>query len=527
MTSYLPTKNLLLTFYALAFGLVFFALHTGTTLAYFNDTETSSSSFKASSFDIFLTKTDITSRLSPAFTDEIEFSTVLLKAGDSLTPQYAVASQYQAGDMNFCQAVRLIASHGAYSYNGPLLDFVAPTSTVLGTWEFDLELDHVSTNFPNNATCDTDVVFNAWRAGLDLADSGFTDEERVNIHLTANMVVLNEFLPNPDGVAYGFDFGSDSSNMPQGEWVELYNNSDTPFDLTGWNITDGSGAPSNVILITASNTVPATTVIPGHGWLVVYMNKALFNNSGDSVVLRDNTNVITDSHTYEVADFCSQEPTPDDPNTGEDVGGGSCPDVPGNKSYARIPDGIGSWVDPIPTPGSYNLLDISDIEITANADLSIVSTSLEETTVATGTASTSTEPENNSGGGGIETVGTSTASSTINGDEVSTTTATTSSETSSDQATTTEIDTSVVASTTEDIVFAEGAMNVSPPPESTNYEIEEITDGDTPLVTEIIPPVSDEPVEVAPVIEPTSVAPPVSDTPTEVIVPTESNQEII
>jgi len=32
-------------------------------------------------------------------------------------------------------------------------------------------------------------------------------------------VVLNEFLPNPDGI-----FGDDGDDAPFGEWIELYNN---------------------------------------------------------------------------------------------------------------------------------------------------------------------------------------------------------------------------------------------------------------------------------------------------------------
>lgn len=438
MRNYILTKNTTLTLFAFIVGLLFFASCTSITYAYFDDSEISSSSFKASSFDILLTKTDITSRLSPAYTDEIEFSTVLLKADKSLAPQYAVASEYQTGDMNFCNAIRLIASHGADVYNGPLLDFVAPTSTVMGTWEFDLELDHTSTNFPNNATCDTDIVFNAWRAGLDLADSGYTDEERVNIHLTANMVVLNEFLPNPDGVAYGFDFGDDSSDMPQGEWVELYNNSIYPYDLAGWSVADNSGSPANQIFITASNTQPATMVIPGHGWLVVYINKVIFNNSGDRVELRDSTNVVVDNHTYDVSDVCTQEPTPDNPNTGDGVTLGNCPDVPGNKSYARIPDGIGSWVDPIPTPGAHNLLDSLELETTSNTNLSTTSTSSVATTtipdtatgggesnsilgIATGTTTNSTSTPN------LENTGTTTLDieTTIDDDSSSTTSTTT------------------------------------------------------------------------------------------------------
>ncbi|MDP3003930.1 MAG: LamG-like jellyroll fold domain-containing protein, partial [Candidatus Azambacteria bacterium] len=35
---------------------------------------------------------------------------------------------------------------------------------------------------------------------------------------------------------------------------------------------------------------------------------------------------------------------------------GSSDAVPADKSYARIPDGVGAWVDPMPTPGRANIL---------------------------------------------------------------------------------------------------------------------------------------------------------------------------
>lgn len=185
------------------------------------------------------------------------------------------------------------------------------------------------------------------------------------------MVVINEFLPNPDGVAYGFDFGNDASNMPQGEWIELYNNGDVPINVAGWYLTDASGGVGNThAVIDATNTQPATTTIPAHGWLVVYLNKPSLNDTGDSIFLYTSTStgsVLVDSYTYDdPSDFCNLEPTPTDPNstttpTGTPGNGpnADCPQaqVAPNKSYARIPDGTGAFVDPIPTPGSFNIPD--------------------------------------------------------------------------------------------------------------------------------------------------------------------------
>ena len=176
-------------------------------------------------------------------------------------------------------------------------------------------------------------------------------------------VVLNEFLPDPEGVAYGFDFGNDNSDMPQGEWIELYNNGGVPIDVTGWFITDASGGAGNThAIISASNTAPATTTIAAHGWLVVYLNKPSLNDT-DEIHLFTATSsggVEVDFVSYGVPpDFCDLEPTPAEANststpTGTPGNGNSddcnAAQAAPNKSYARIPDGTGAWVDPIPTP---------------------------------------------------------------------------------------------------------------------------------------------------------------------------------
>lgn len=174
-------------------------------------------------------------------------------------------------------------------------------------------------------------------------------------------VVLNEFLPRPDNGPNGLNLGNDSSDMPLGEWVELYNNGDVKIDLSGWYIADASGGLGNQqAVVGLTNTQPATTTIPAHGWLVVYFNKAVLNNTGDSIFLYTNTNVLIDSYSYDnPSDFCENEPTPTDTNASSTPSAGSCSgsQVAPNKSYARIPDGTGAWVDPIPTPGAPNMLE--------------------------------------------------------------------------------------------------------------------------------------------------------------------------
>jgi len=189
-------------------------------------------------------------------------------------------------------------------------------------------------------------------------------------------IVLNEFLPDPDGEEYGFDFGDDSDYMPQGEWIEIYNNSDNSFDLAGWYIRNSLESDANKIVITNLNTVPASTVIGAKNWLVVYMNKAILNNMGDTVRLFDNSNRLIDLYVYTTdSDYCDIEPTPGDDNSTDTFG--SCAGVPPNKSYARIPDGTDDWVDPIPTPGTPNKVeDLADSDLESINNVNSVSSAV-------------------------------------------------------------------------------------------------------------------------------------------------------
>ncbi|MFH1889995.1 MAG: lamin tail domain-containing protein, partial [Candidatus Kuenenbacteria bacterium] len=208
-------------------------------------------------------------------------------------------------------------------------------------------------------------VFIGWQENLENESHGFFDQEIISNTVESGEwveesagIVLNEILPNPNGEEYGFDFGQDQDDMPQGEWVELYNNDGEDYDLDGWYIRDSLDSDSHKIIITSLNTDLATTTIFAHGFLVVYINKAIFNNTGDTARLFDENDNLIDTYSYTTNDYCDLEPTPGEENA--DDPSGSCAGVPGNKSYARIPDGIGEWVDPYPTPGMENRQNVED-----------------------------------------------------------------------------------------------------------------------------------------------------------------------
>ncbi len=112
---------------------------------------------------------------------------------------------------------------------------------------------------------------------------------------TAGQVLINEVLPSP------------SNNGT--EWMELYNTTSSPVNI-GYCVVDDIPAGS------AAYHIPASTILPAHGFWTLDRN-SYFNNTGDSVrFLKEDASTVLDTFSYG--------------NTVNDV------------SWVRIPDG-GPW----------------------------------------------------------------------------------------------------------------------------------------------------------------------------------------
>jgi pullulanase/glycogen debranching enzyme len=81
------------------------------------------------------------------------------------------------------------------------------------------------------------------------------------------MIIFSEALPNPSG------------KDTEGEFIELYNNGNTPAPLAGWSVKDASEKTYTF----GNDTVPA------HGFFVLKYStsKISLNNTGDTIVLYD------------------------------------------------------------------------------------------------------------------------------------------------------------------------------------------------------------------------------------------------
>ena len=374
----------------------------GGSVAYLADIELSTgNTFASAPLDIVLSNTTFAGVISDAADDQSQFSTNVSLLSGSVQSQYEVLYEETGGAL--CAELAVAAS-GPSSYDGPLSGFIVPATSAFGAWQFSITVTD-GAPLTAGAYCEFSLVYGAWLSGVpDLALSGFDDEERLLVRIdavaVASPVVINEILPNPDGalcangtendadctpddIDFIFDFGEDADDMPQGEWVELYNRSADPVDLAGWYIEDASGGAGNTTDVTAGNTAPAGTIIAAGGYLVVYINKAIFNNTGDTVKLVDASATLKDSYAYTASyDTCELVPTPGAVNDEDPAAETSCgANVPENKSYARIPDGTGAFVDPIPTPGGANKTE-GVVEITEMGVVEVVAVEVSPVAIA-------------------------------------------------------------------------------------------------------------------------------------------------
>jgi len=288
---------------------------------------------------VFLSANNFSPTTTPS---QIAAATASAQNNGTLDFQYKISAENFSGDNELCAALNLQANrNGTEIYNVALTNFFVATSTLAtlaaDNFDFIASLSAGADASLQNKTCFFDLKLKSWQTGSDDENAGFNDEEILSFSIssgdwsaTSAGVALNEFLPDP--------IDDDSAAKPNGEWVELYNNGDSALDLVGYYLTDLD--IEHKIEVESCRTNTGGTIINAHDFLVVYRkgdgslctsHNFSLNNDGDTLNFYDSSDVLLDSYSYGA--------------TAE------------NKSYARIPDGAGDWVDPIPTPGGPNKIE--------------------------------------------------------------------------------------------------------------------------------------------------------------------------
>jgi hypothetical protein len=300
----------------------------GEALAYFNDEEISSENIlSAGTLDFRLTNQNVSGFVGMENNGEIFHTSVAIPESGSMPMQYFV---YSTSASSTCSQFRVrVKQNETEIFNGLLPDFLSAATTVFGTWKFEFDLP-VGASVTQEDLCQANITFSAWREEIENPEeSGFFDIEILSLNLKAKTIVLNEVLayPNP---SYPYPANR--------EFIELKNNGNAPVDVAGWKVSEmtGGGVENKYTITTAGGSYTASpyggsTIIPAGGWLVLLLSDTTaFNNNGDTIRLYDASNNRLDEYTYTEAKY--------------------------GLSDARYLDGIGAWVDPIPTPGAPNIL---------------------------------------------------------------------------------------------------------------------------------------------------------------------------
>ncbi len=250
----------------------------------------------------------------------------------TIAPQYRLTAQKGVCSPAFYNGLSVSVVMGSSVYSGSMQSLVATTSTT-GSWSFAISAGSAIA-LPGD-TCDIELQMEAWQPGFAASsEGGFAKEISIPLTVQASghlgrTVVLNEVLPRPD---------SSAPAPANQEFIELFNTSGVPVDVAGWTVSEVSGTTEKSHVIVSS--VAATGELEPYGGTTLLApntpvafvfggSKTYLNNDGDTIRLYDSAGVLRDEFTY----------------TSSTEG----------DSYQRIPDGTGSWVDPVPTPGRPNV----------------------------------------------------------------------------------------------------------------------------------------------------------------------------
>jgi hypothetical protein len=225
-----------------------------------------------------------------------------VKAAANTDGTFMTAADFRVNNNNWQLTIRDAAETVVF---GPAGEGINPITGVNG--EEVLKLEAQPTEFitrDSNYQDGQSSTFgspNLWNGGTESQD--FTSLRSVVPYFPLTTVRINEVLTHTD--------------LPTGDWVELYNTTDEPIDVGGWYLSDDVG---NLTMF----RIASDTSIPAQGYLVFSaseLNFALSAVRGDEVYLSE---AHIDGQMTGARDFIEVGPAPN------------------GVSFGRYPDGSGS-----------------------------------------------------------------------------------------------------------------------------------------------------------------------------------------
>jgi len=201
---------------------------------------------------------------------------------------YASSTNFH-GNLDLCDALTVTAyQDGVIMYQGPLTELRTATTTSLASWTYDFD------NFEAFAgqTCHFDISYHGWQTRHNMTYGGYSDIEVASYWLTVPSLLLTKVYFDYDAgetctdktaattvISGAIQFALTNDHLPDcedvsqtQEWVEIYNISNEPVDVSGWHICDAYSCdmlvatnpiePGEYGLIAGVNTIHTEISIP-------------------------------------------------------------------------------------------------------------------------------------------------------------------------------------------------------------------------------------------------------------------------
>ncbi|MBC8464870.1 MAG: lamin tail domain-containing protein [Parcubacteria group bacterium] len=244
----------------------------GETFGYYNDTESSEGNvFAAHMLDFRLEATDWTPEESQAdlFYGNTGYRDIeILDEATSTDFLYIARANNFSGDTDYCADLNIKAEYdSAEYYHGALTSFASttPSEDALGTWHYTL---HSPVNHQNKI-CSFDIVYDGWQEEMPgYMQGGYYDTEKVENTISSWGLRINKVY---------YDVADSLGDEPEHEWVEIFNQTNIPLDISEWKLCDNYSC----------DTMPTSTpAIPAGGYGVISATSTTWDywNIPDEVV---------------------------------------------------------------------------------------------------------------------------------------------------------------------------------------------------------------------------------------------------
>ncbi|MEX0931762.1 MAG: lamin tail domain-containing protein [Candidatus Paceibacterota bacterium] len=255
----------------------------GSTVAYYTDNEDSTeNAFIAGSVDFLLSESGWTPTTTVVSLDpgSASVKNFFVDPQDSNPFQYYVETENFSGDADFCTDVTATLTQDSIEmYTGPLDALLTGTTTnIADEWDFEV------TTLENHANkvCEFDVTYNGWQTRHDYEtyeNGGYSDTETLSQKVASWGFRINKVY---------YDVAPDRGSEGVNEWVEIYNQTNTPLDISGWEICDNSSC----------DILPTTPPIPAQEYAVIVATSTTFSNDIPSYwyLPSDVTEIVLDSN---------------------------------------------------------------------------------------------------------------------------------------------------------------------------------------------------------------------------------------